>query len=335
MVPLSPKGPKVLSHEDMLPLFAHLRQEVAVADLEAFGNECAPLTMAGKILNLIGKVLAREMRKDSYPRSDCVTQAKAQGLLRHKDGSITVNYREKGSNMMRSIRAARCLLAMGGRQRQWNESIPCAKTKVLTTPYAISDKGILDIQNQLTGIGRSPKIAVIGGSHSAWSSVWVLLNKVIQPADKVLQLKRLRKREELISKGQLDWSSMASGNIEAYVNLAKDELDAECLRLPRWKRSTAASRGNNMRLRKILDLNGNHTNLEKNSFQGEFKESKNYRASWSTGLLVREGVELDSKLIRNIGNGEIFCATARKTNKQGQNRLRVVDGWVSETAGNK
>jgi len=160
--------------------------------------------------------------------------------------------------------------------------------------------------------------------------VWVLLNKVAVAPDKALQLKRLRRREALISTDRLG-ATMLDSDAESIVNLAREQLDAERLKLPRWKRSTAASRGNQGLFRR--GASSLASPREKHGEQGEFQESRQYRAAWATGLLVREGVELDSKLVRNIPDGELFDATARSTNLQGQCRLRLSDGWVSETAG--
>ena len=173
----------------MLPLFSHLFTEDAVSKLEAFGTDCVPLSMAAEVLNLIAQTLTKELRKDTYPLSDCLCETVAQSIVRHQDGTYTVESIDKKTGAAHYLHAKHVVLATGGAQRPWDATTLPSHPHILSTAFALSHQGVDYLKKQFTSLdsGRSPRIAIVGGSHSAWSAVWMLLNKVAEPAESALQ----------------------------------------------------------------------------------------------------------------------------------------------------
>jgi hypothetical protein len=154
--------------------------------LAALGQSSAPLTLVGSYLETLGETLCRHL--DRPPTSAVMTHTEALGLRRTNEDGWEVTARRPPNGCAREamlrLRARSVVLALGG----WQDRAAALQTeivdgidltgpleeKVMLSDAALQPAGLATIGARLAG-EPSPKVVIVGGSHSAFSVAWSLL----------------------------------------------------------------------------------------------------------------------------------------------------------------
>jgi hypothetical protein len=147
--------------------------------------ESVPLTSVGKYLEDLGRQLAEIVRAHG---GVCLLGSKALKIV-HLGSGFELQLHDALTNTNNSFRTNKLVLALGGQQQSlasYLNSItnisrlhPFLEDKLLLTERLLSSNFRAE---NLKGIVRNNgPIVIIGGSHSAFSSAWVLLNLISSP----------------------------------------------------------------------------------------------------------------------------------------------------------
>jgi hypothetical protein len=153
-----------------------LRMSAAASELVAIGQNPAPLPLVGQFLGQVGAVVKAAL--DSCDTSACLCDTKVVALQQAGAGwCIEADRSSNGGPPKRiKIYASKVVLAVGGRQETPLSAFSTAhQSKVVSSDNVLSRAGMQLLQQKL---GRCPKVAIVGGSHSAFSTVWMCLNRI-------------------------------------------------------------------------------------------------------------------------------------------------------------
>jgi hypothetical protein len=165
-------------------LIGHVAVTPEAEEIRTHAGGPAPLRKAGAFMSSLGAALRDQIA--TYPNSAVLSNTDAQYAERHSDGTFSVHViarGEQGSSHSNVVRARNIVFAMGGAQ-SWQriQHMPIlgrlrlrdvASKTVLS--HAVLSAGNADLIRRHLGEVRSPRVLVIGGSHSALSAANVLL----------------------------------------------------------------------------------------------------------------------------------------------------------------
>jgi hypothetical protein len=168
-------------------LLAPAAQSPARHALHAYAGGPAPLALAGEFLNELGSALQTDF--DAHPISQFFPGATATAIRRQNNGLYEVSATqvdEAGEAQTVCLKAECVVLATGGQQNRASvlgeriaRTIPLSPDyddKVVLSNMALQTEGVAWIRRRLMAHSNR-KVVIIGGSHSATSSAWTLLNK--------------------------------------------------------------------------------------------------------------------------------------------------------------
>ena len=160
---------------------AELRPCDEAHDLSACTAETPPLPMVGRFLNRLGVTLAAELA--GAPRSRFFGGMEATSVQCCRDGSVLADLAGAGGQRL-SVRAASAVLALGGRQTSWRNAelqpgirLDRWQRKILPSDRLMAHGGA-ELANRMLSRGRRPLAVIVGGSHSAFSAAWTLLEQM-------------------------------------------------------------------------------------------------------------------------------------------------------------
>ncbi len=168
---------------------ARLLQTPSREKLERYAGGPAPLSLAGEFMVELGAVLRDALA--AHPRSRYLGGVRAIQAQRHANGDFTVLARQSNAQdgqdapEPKAVRARNLVFAMGATQSLTHilndpilETVRLAgyAEKVLRSHDVLSAGGVDRIRARLSRVPQ-PKVVIVGGSHSAISSAWVLLNR--------------------------------------------------------------------------------------------------------------------------------------------------------------
>ncbi|MFT4217965.1 MAG: hypothetical protein QM619_12395 [Micropruina sp.] len=150
---------EVLDHSPALrPLRSHPRAE----HVARYGSSALPLPVAAAFLGTLGEYAARLARGS---RSAVLTGARAERVARCGDGSYAVTVTMDG--VTRLLRAETVVYALGGSPVE----VPLGERSIsAATLFASAGRAAVDLLPS-----RSPRVAIVGGSHSAFAAATMLL----------------------------------------------------------------------------------------------------------------------------------------------------------------
>lgn len=170
---------------------AELLAQVADADVTkrimAGRGGAVPLADVGAFMGILGDALQGEI--DRHPLSRFLPHTEARQVRRTTDGSFETDLVERQpgrADAPITIRSETVIFAMGGSQsraRALSAELAPGVTlmpyddRVMLTNEALSTAGVAQIQARLAG-RAAPRVLIVGGSHSALSSAWTMLNSV-------------------------------------------------------------------------------------------------------------------------------------------------------------
>ncbi len=165
------------------PWLRALNDDPVVRTLAAGRDALPPLPLVGRLLARLGTALTEEVAR--HGRSRFVREAQVIGLRLGRDGTVTAELADR-LGRRHCLQAASAVLALGGRQRtNWQDaallpgiSLHRWRHKLLPSDRLLT-RGGEAFAEALLARGRAPPRAVIlGGSHSALSSAWMLLDRL-------------------------------------------------------------------------------------------------------------------------------------------------------------
>lgn len=168
-------------------LFSDVMKAEITAQLRQYSSSSVPLQLVGQYMKVLGVALENIVNSNPASRFFYSTEIRSvhTGC---EDGKIHVMAVRRCEGEEREIEfiVDKLVMAMGGKQsydQVSNETIagtlPLApyRDKMLLTSHALTPAGSEEMQRRLKEAGNK-KVVIIGGSHSAFSSAWTLLNKV-------------------------------------------------------------------------------------------------------------------------------------------------------------
>jgi hypothetical protein len=161
-------------------LFPSLATDAATLRLRQARNEHPTLALVGQYLCSLGAAVQSVVAR--HRASAILPYTRALSLKLGADGTVGVTL---SSGETLAARAA--LVSPGGRQDMallcGREIVPgfrlteIAQEKIVSTEWLVTEPGIARVDARLAA-HRRPKVVILGGSHSAFASAWVLLNKL-------------------------------------------------------------------------------------------------------------------------------------------------------------
>lgn len=165
-------------HPGFIDLFGELYREETTQQLFGYYESLPPLPLVGAFLQRQGAHLARLMTR--FPASRFYPGSRAQRLRRLDDGRIAVDLGE--GHPAREVVGASAIIAMGGRE------VTDARLSGRLDLHGLVDADRLygsdemlsgaGLEKALVRGGELRRIVVLGGSHSAFSVAWRLLDAV-------------------------------------------------------------------------------------------------------------------------------------------------------------
>lgn len=155
------------------PQLEHVRDDPATRALERLRYTFPRLPLVGTHLEALGGAVRTLL--EAHPRCSVLTGHTVEELHALPGGGVTV--RAGGLELT----AERAVIAMGGRPLP----TPYASAKTCHADLLLDDrKGLPDELQR--GIAETREVVVVGGSHSAWSTAWLLLRHPARPRVTVL-----------------------------------------------------------------------------------------------------------------------------------------------------
>jgi hypothetical protein len=167
-------------------VFGALREAQPTRIIDSMRTGAVPLHVVGEYMALIGAALQQII--ESHPGSCFLGNTTATQVQRQLDGSFatTLTQRIAGQEVQQTLYSEQVVWALGASQSRERTlaaeivsglSLHNYDAKIMLTGEALTVAGIAKMQQRLQGV-QNPKVLIIGGSHSAFSSAWTLLNKV-------------------------------------------------------------------------------------------------------------------------------------------------------------
>ena len=146
--------------------------------LKRFGGSPAPLSLIGTFLNYVGNnvlyyIHDKFKKRVFYPFSEVIS-------VKHLPSGemlTTVNTKIDGIDLKLQFRSKAVVMSNGGKPsipKEIYSGVP--KEKLITADFLLRKNGYDSFMTTLTKNPKKRKIVIIGGSHSGFSSAWVLLN---------------------------------------------------------------------------------------------------------------------------------------------------------------
>lgn len=164
------------------PLLVDLRTDPVTRELEHWRHGRPPLPLVDRFQRRLTAALQTEF--DRHPSSCVLTETTASSIQLLYDGTVVVRAlgRESGPA---SIRAASAVVALGGRENTSWEQVELAPdislarwhTKVIPSHRLLA--GDADEVGRSVGYAKlNPRVVIVGGSHNAFVSAWILLERM-------------------------------------------------------------------------------------------------------------------------------------------------------------
>jgi hypothetical protein len=167
-------------------VFAPVREDEVTRELEKFRYGLPPLDLVGRFLNRLGVVLEETVA--SCPDSEFCPETQVRSLHLREGGTVAAEAVSAGGDVW-FAEAHSAVLALGGRQDMaahlTSPLMPGVRlgdtelTKIIPSDALLSGQG-LSRAAQLLEKSPRPRVVVLGGAHSAFSVLWVLIHRLPQ-----------------------------------------------------------------------------------------------------------------------------------------------------------
>jgi hypothetical protein len=162
-----------------IPIFNDLYESSIVQLLLSLGNRPAPLSLVGHFLDSLGNFLVHHISKN-YGKNILLNEAEVKSIKLYNNEEYGIVLKRNSSDNI-IIKTKSLILCSGGLQSNQNHyynSIMNIKgyDRVFQSDYVLCEDGYTKIINLLNSCAGKKKVVIIGGSHSGFSSAWILLN---------------------------------------------------------------------------------------------------------------------------------------------------------------
>lgn len=162
---------------------ALLRGAPSARALAAYRESLPPLPLVGRFLDDLGSVLARLLAR--HPRSCFLGERQVTALTLRRDGSVVAQLCDR-FGQRGTLRAASAVMALGGRQpASWDDvllrsdvALQRWRRKIVPSDRLLGSAGAAMAAARLGAADRGPRVVILGGSHSAYSAAWTLLERL-------------------------------------------------------------------------------------------------------------------------------------------------------------
>ncbi|GBQ28561.1 DegT/DnrJ/EryC1/StrS aminotransferase [Acetobacter estunensis NRIC 0472] len=158
-----------------VPELAVLAETPLAQEVAAYGADCVPLELAGRLMAEVGKAMANLIARSPHGRVAMGTEV--DRLDENVDGSWTAQLRDVQTGRTETVKAASILVATGATQEPARLQhlpvggaplLPRYENKLIQSDEFLSHDGFARTIAALTAMD-SPKVAIVGGSTSAMS----------------------------------------------------------------------------------------------------------------------------------------------------------------------
>ncbi|MBS9533499.1 hypothetical protein KIH27_07845 [Mycobacterium sp. M1] len=165
------------------PFLTEVRADPVTRELGRWRDRRPPLELVDRFQRRLGAALRAEF--DRHPRSRVLTGVTVRAVHLKHDGALVAKVVERDSRPA-AINSSSIVLALGGRENTAVESVDLApglnlahwQSKIMSSHRVISRGGQQEVVGRLADTGGEPRVVIIGGSHSAFSAAWVLLEDI-------------------------------------------------------------------------------------------------------------------------------------------------------------
>jgi hypothetical protein len=161
---------------------APLRSDPATLALEPWRDFLPPMPLVGQFLQRLGEIMTAEVRQ--HPRSRFFSGARCRALRLARDNTVQAELELAGGERI-ALRARSAVIALGGHPVSWRQAQPAPGTalgywrhRILCSDALLRQGGVAEAVRRLSQARDLPRAVVLGGSHSAFSAVWVLLERL-------------------------------------------------------------------------------------------------------------------------------------------------------------
>jgi FAD dependent oxidoreductase len=165
------------------PLLAEVTADPVARELERWRSRLPTLGLVDRFEQRLGAAVLREFAR--HPNSHVFTGATALAMRLKPGGSVAVLIADQHGRRA-TIRAASAVVALGGRANtSWGTVEVAAdlnlgrwREKVVSSHRLLTEGGAEEVARGLARTGRMPRAVILGGSHSAFSAAWILLERL-------------------------------------------------------------------------------------------------------------------------------------------------------------
>jgi hypothetical protein len=159
-----------------------LRDDPVTRALETYRGSLPPLPLVGRFLSNVSAAVASEIARTPGSRFFGGTEVRSLRLM--QDGSVSADLLLPNGRR-HELRAASAVLALGGRVFEDWEGVQLApglrldrwRGKLMAANALLSQGGAARGERALRRRGGAPQAVILGGSHSAFSAAWTLLER--------------------------------------------------------------------------------------------------------------------------------------------------------------
>jgi hypothetical protein len=163
------------------PLLVNLRAAPTTRELEPFRSTRPPLELVGRFMRNVGASVSAEVDRNRHSRFLSCAEVRAVRL--QDDGSVIAEISTADGQIL-TLRAASAVIALGGEPvTRWRNielapELPLSRwqDKIITSDELLSDSGgrcaALSLSRR-----NGVRVVVLGGSHSAFSAAWAMLER--------------------------------------------------------------------------------------------------------------------------------------------------------------
>jgi hypothetical protein len=166
-------------------LFGTLKDHPLVRAARSKASRPMELQQVGRLMKLIGKEFSSAIYR--HRNSDFFSRTKVISAHQKKNGGYLIKAmsNRKGNDRLLCFHSDSVVLSMGGRQNNQHiaestigqtVSLAGYRNKLMFTDDLLTPSGMATFRERIKQSSRK-KVVIIGSSHSAFSSVWLMLNK--------------------------------------------------------------------------------------------------------------------------------------------------------------
>lgn len=172
-----------LEGPDCEPLLAEVKNDPVTQELERWRDGHPTLALVDRFERRLHAAIVAEIAR--HPNSHVFTDTTARTIDLQPDGSVAVSI-TSAEGRRQTIHAASAVVALGGRPNTLWDSIELIpgldlgrwRRKIVSSHQLLKHGGADQVGRMLSRKGRPPRAVIVGGSHSAFSAAWMLLDRM-------------------------------------------------------------------------------------------------------------------------------------------------------------